>query len=124
MTGPERKTGKISSFWRSKNGNVYFRIYGETKSFLIAKGVGEELIPYLAKNLATMSDAIDKGDYYLVTWLCITGRIHLMKDGQPVKWEDRELPFKWQNTCSVLKRRSKWLSEQEYNGYYEPLIKD
>ncbi|MDF5103847.1 hypothetical protein P3603_23015 [Vibrio parahaemolyticus] len=113
--------GRISAFWRSESGNVYFRLYGVKKPFLLGHGVDETLIPYLAKNLGASTNAIDKGDFYLVTWLGITCKVHLRKDGLPVEWEKRELPYQWKKTTNVLKRRRHWLSEHDYNGYYEPL---
>ncbi len=115
--------GRISAFWRFESGNVYFRLYGVNKPFLLGHGVGEDLIPYLAKNLSAIVQVIDKGDFYLVTWFGIACKIHLRKDGQPVEWEKRELPYQWKKTAKVLKCHRHWLSEHDYNGYYEP-IKD
>lgn len=123
MSSPEGLKGRISTFWRSESGNVYFRLYGIKKPFLLGHDVDETLIPYLAKNLGASTNAIDKGDFYLVTWLGITCKVHLRKDGLPVEWEKRELPYQWKKTAKVPKRRRHWLSEHDYNGYYEP-IKD
>lgn len=114
--------GKISSFWRSKSGKVYFRLYGIEQPFLIGSGVREDLVPWLAKNLGACANAIDKGEFYLVTWFGITCKVHLRQNGEPTKWEERELPYKWAKVAKVQKRRRQWLSENEYNGYYEPMI--
>ncbi len=110
--------GRISTFWRSESGNVYFRLYGIKKPFLLGHGVDETLIPYFAKNLGANANCIDKGDFYLVTWLGITCKIHLRKEGKTVKWEDRELPYQWKKVAKAPRRRRKWLSDIEYDGYY------
>ncbi|MBE4286748.1 hypothetical protein HJ070_22995 [Vibrio parahaemolyticus] len=81
------------------------------------------LSPTSLRILGVSTNAIDKGDFYLVTWLGITCKVHLRKDGLPVEWEKRELPYQWKKTAKVPKRRRHWLSEHDYNGYYEP-IKD
>ncbi|SDI13163.1 hypothetical protein SAMN04488136_1782, partial [Vibrio xiamenensis] len=111
---------KISAFWRSKSGKVYFRVYGESKPFLIGHGVGDELVPFLAKNLGVLVQAEDRGDFFLVSWFLVI-KVYLREDGQPVAWKDRALPYRWNNVSQVQRPRKRWLSENEYNGYYEPL---
>ncbi|TDE19259.1 hypothetical protein E1100_25710 [Vibrio owensii] len=119
----EGHRGRIATFWQSQSGKVYFRLYGEPKPFLIGDGVGEDLVPWLAKNLGVCVNANDCGEFHRVSWFSVTSKVVLRRHGAMVAWQNRALPAQWKQVAKAPKRRQVWLSEQDYNGYYEPLLK-
>ncbi len=111
-------SGKVSGFWRSKSGNVYFRLYGHDKAFLV--GFDSELIEFLCKNLSMTYRAVDKGEYWLCEWFSFP-KIHLRDDsGDLVAWGDRAIELYQTITVprTYYQKRRIYIQSDETDGMY------